>query len=436
MQPFLKEDLPRAFLHVDGDAFFASCEQALNPALKGKPVITGKERGIASAVSYEARRLGIMRSMPISEIKRLCPDVIWLPSDYETYSLFSKRMYAIVRRYTAMVEEYGIDECFGEITGLQRPLRASYEALGKQIKHDLETELGMTFSVGLAPSKVLSKLASKWNKPSGFTTIKGTRIHEFLEDLPIERIWGIGYRTTAYVGQFDITTALEFAMKPEWWIKENLNKPYQEIWYELRGISVLPIVRDSTHTPKQSISKTKTFTPPSSDPSFILSQFSKNAENACIKLRRHALATKRVFIYLKTQDFRYKSYELEFSQPLAHPSEIIKEIEEHLMSIYKPGVLYRATGLVLTDLSPAHTYQLDFFGTTAMSKNSDHVFGVVDSIDRKYGKHTVFLGSSYRALSGRQYQGDRNDQGRRSRNLFAGEGRRRRVGLPYLGEVK
>ncbi|MCZ6875870.1 MAG: DNA polymerase IV, partial [bacterium] len=149
---------PRAIIHIDADAFFAACEQARDPRLKGKPVVTGRERGIASAVSYEAKALGIKRGMRIQEIRDICPDIIHLPSDYETYSLYSVRMFSIVRRHTTQVEEYSIDECFAEITGLRRPRRMSYEAIAAHIKQDLERSLGITFSVGLAPSKVLAKI--------------------------------------------------------------------------------------------------------------------------------------------------------------------------------------------------------------------------------------------------------------------------------------
>jgi DNA polymerase-4 len=181
MQPLTLRAFPRAILHIDADAFFASCEQAVNPTLKGKPVITGKERGIASAVSYEAKALGIQRGMSIREIRALCPDIIHLPSDYETYSLFSQRMFAIVRRYTADVEEYSVDECFAELTGLRRPLKMSYLTMVERIKSDLERELGLTFSLGLAPTKVVAKIASKWHKPAGLTVIPGNTLHLFLD---------------------------------------------------------------------------------------------------------------------------------------------------------------------------------------------------------------------------------------------------------------
>src|SRR6266550_3267203 len=111
---------PRAILHVDGDSFFAACEIARDPRLKGKPVVTGKERGIVSACTYDLKARGIKRGMTLVEVRKIAPDAIILPSDYETYSLFSNRMYEIVRRYTPTVEEYSIDECFADLTGMRR----------------------------------------------------------------------------------------------------------------------------------------------------------------------------------------------------------------------------------------------------------------------------------------------------------------------------
>src|ERR1700752_1826783 len=189
--PLTLRSFPRAILHIDGDVFFASCEQSRAPELCGKLVVTGKECGIAASMSYEAKAKGVMRGMRLFEVKKLCPDAVILPSDYETYSLLSQRMFAIVRRYTPDVEEYSIDECFADLTGLRRPLRMSYQDMAQQIKKDLDTELGFTFSVGLAPTKVVAKIASKWEKPSGFTAIPGKRIHLYLQDLPVEKVWGI-----------------------------------------------------------------------------------------------------------------------------------------------------------------------------------------------------------------------------------------------------
>src|SRR3989454_10357021 len=160
MAPLSLHDFPRAILHIDGDAFFASCEQSRRPKLQGRPVVTGKERGIAASMSYEAKACEVTRGMRISDIRKLCPETVILPSDYETYSLLSKRFFAIVRRYTPDVEEYSIDECFADVTGLRRPLRMSYLQIAERIKQDLDTELGFTFLVGLAPNNVVAKIAS------------------------------------------------------------------------------------------------------------------------------------------------------------------------------------------------------------------------------------------------------------------------------------
>ena len=226
IEPLTISRYPRAIIHIDGDAFFASCEQSRNPSLRGKPVVTGKERGIAASMSYEAKARGVTRGMRIRDVLRVCPDAMILPSDYETYSLLSMRMFAIVRRYTPDVEEYSIDECFADLTGLRRPLRMSYETMAARIKHDLDTELGFTFSVGLALNKVLAKIASKWQKPSGLTVIPGRDIHRYLAKLPVDQVWGIGEQTTAYLHKQGIRTALALARRPESWVRARLTKPF------------------------------------------------------------------------------------------------------------------------------------------------------------------------------------------------------------------
>src|SRR3989344_6114392 len=212
------QSFPRAILRVDGDSFFASCEVAKNPSLRGKPVITGKERGIVSACTYEAKRRGIKRGMVLGEVRKICPEAIILASDYETYSLFSNRMYAIVRRYTPAVEEYSIDECFADLTGLRRTLGMPYPQMVERIKQDLELELGMTFSLGLSATKVLAKIGSKWEKPAGLTVIPLKDAQAFLEKTLIGAVWGIGPNTAAHLQKFGIRTAYDFARRDAGWV--------------------------------------------------------------------------------------------------------------------------------------------------------------------------------------------------------------------------
>src|SRR5512135_1550943 len=171
--PITIHSWPRAILHLDADAFFASCEQAIHPELKGRPVITGKERGIVAAASYEAKERGVKRGVRLSDVKKICPDAVILPSDYETYSLFSLRMFAILRRFSPDVEEYSIDEAFVDLTGLRRSYHGPYGMIARKMQKIIEKELGLSVSVGVSLSKVLAKIGSKHRKTHGITMIPG-----------------------------------------------------------------------------------------------------------------------------------------------------------------------------------------------------------------------------------------------------------------------
>ncbi len=424
----------RAILHIDGDCFFASCEVAKNPALKGKPVITGSERGIASAMTYEAKAKGVTRGMRIFEILKVCPDAIIIPSDYETYSLYSLRMQSIVRRYTEEVDPYSIDECFADITGLESFLGLSYEDIAKQIKYDLDRELGMTFSVGLAPTKVLAKVASKWDKPSGLTFIPQNKISEFLSKLDVGKVWGIGTQTGSLLNKYGVVTAYDFICKDSIWVREHLAKPYFETWQELRGTNVFKIEKEQKHIYK-SISKTKTFTPPSMDKEYVFSQLSKNVENACIKARRHGLVSPQISFFIKTQDFNTYGMEVGLSIPLAVPHEMIKALKESFDKVYQYGVLYRATGVVLEKLREDESHQMNLFGSDVCIDKMKTIYNFVDSLSVQFGKHAVFLGSSFRAMVSSPHKGDRAINAERTNDLFKGETKRKRLGIPMLGDA-
>ncbi len=425
---------PRAILHIDGDSFFASCEVAKDPSLKGKPVITGKERGIVSAATYEAKARGVKRGMKLSDARKVCPDAIILPSDYETYSIFSHRMYEIVRRYTPSVEEYSIDECFADLGGMRRVNRMSYKEMAERIKHELETELGMTFSLGLSATKVLAKIGSKWNKPSGLTLIPLIDVTVFLSKTPIGHVWGIGPNTAAYLRKYGIHTALDFARKEEGWVMRPLSKPLYEIWHELNGRAVYDIDTVGKQG-YQSISKTKTFTPPSTDPVFVFSQLSKNVENACIKARRWNLVTSEIFFFLKTQQFKYQGCEITLPHPTNVPQDILRHVEEQFPRVFQKGTEYRTTGITLTKLRDGESQQLDLFGAVTHTSALARVFSSVDEISHRYGKHAVFLGSSLTAMTYGAHLGDRGDLPSRTKTLFKGETGRKRLPLPMLGEV-
>jgi len=430
-QPLTIHSWPRAILHLDADAFFASCEQAIHPELRGKPVITGKERGIVAAASYEAKARGIKRGMRLFEVKQVCPDAVILPSDYETYSLFSLRMFEILRRFSPDVEEYSIDEAFVDLTGLRRSYHGPYEMIAKKMQESVEAELGLTVSVGLSISKVLAKIGSKHNKPHGLTIIPGRDIHLYLKDLPLEKVWGIGLNTAAFLNKFGITTALEFARKDEGFIKQYLSKPYHEVWHELNGSSVYPVTTESKSS-YQSISKAKTFTPPSNDRTFIFAQLSKNLENACIKARRHKLAAARLILFLRTQEFRNTGIEMKVSRPSAYPAHLFGLLRDGLDRVYQADSFYRQTGVVLAGLVPETKIQYTLFDDPARIEKMARIYTTVDALSEKFGKYTVHHASSLPTKIQSQHEGERGDVPQRVSDLFRGENKRQRLGLPLL----
>ncbi len=430
-QPLTIRSWPRAILHLDADSFFASCEQAAHPELRGKPVITGTERGIVAAASYEAKAKGITRGVSLYDVKKICPDAIIVPSDYETYSLFSIRMFEILRRFSPDVEEYSVDEAFVDLTGLRRSFHGPYWMIAKKMQDTIEKELGITVSVGVSLSKVLAKIGSKHNKPHGLTIIPGRDIHVFLEKLPVGKIWGIGPNTAAFLGKFGITTALQFARKDEKFIQKYLSKPYQEIWHELNGRSVYPVVTESKSS-YQSISKTKTFTPPSDDETFVFAQLSKNLENACIKARRYKLSATRLILFLRTQEFRDAGIEIKLDRATAYPIDLFVPLREGFDQIYKPRTLYRQTGVVIAGLVSETTVQYTLFDDTEKIEKYSKIYVAVDKVSEKFGKYTVHHAASLPTKLQTQHEGERGDTPERKNELFKGENKRQRLGLPVL----
>jgi DNA polymerase-4/DNA polymerase V len=420
---------PRAILHVDGDAFFASCEEVIHPELKGKPVITGGERGIVACPNYAAKKLGIQRGVSLREAKVLCPDLIILPSDYETYSLFSRRMFNIIRQFTPQVEEYSIDEAFADLTGMRRALRAPYDDIARKIKQAIYSDLGLTVSVGLSITKVLAKVASKYEKPDGLTLIPGRAIPDFLRELPVEKIWGIGRATTEYLRGMGIRTALQFAELPKGVVLKRFTKPGQEIWRELRGESVYPVSSEEKST-YASICKSKTFAPPTNNPAYLFAHLLRNFESACMKARRYDLAPKKIVVFLRKNDFNSVGSEAKLARPCVYPLELAELLRNLFKSIYDPKDIYRSTGTVLLDLVPDRNIQYSLFEEPLRAENIRKIYEAADIVNGRFGKHTLHLGGAH--LIDQFGKGRRGEPTDREKTRFFGESRRRHLGLPII----
>jgi DNA polymerase-4/DNA polymerase V len=387
----------KVILHMDGDAFFVSVEIAKNPKLKGLPVVTGEERGIVSALSYEAKAIGIVRGMPIYRVERDFPNVIIVPGDYASYARYSSLMFDIVRRYADDVEEYSIDECFADLTGLDRPLKMTYLQIAERIKREINAELKLSISIGLAPTKVLAKVASKWKKPNGLTVIERASALDFLMKTPIGKIWGIGPKTSEVLQQKGIYTAGDFVRKELTWVRENFSKPYEVIWQELNGISVMEL-DPRPKTVYSSMQRTRSFHPATNDAVFLFSQLSKHIEDVCSKARHFKLSPKKASFFLKTKDFKFVIRTVILSSATNAPEIILSLAQKEFAKLHTKGVLYRTTGVILHDLVAGTASQADLFGGNARANKFELIHNQIDSLENKFGKRTVYLASTHNAL--------------------------------------
>lgn len=428
-QPLNLRSFPTAVAHLDGDAFFAAVEQSVDPSLKGRPVVTGKERGIIACASYEAKALGVKRGIPLFEARRMCRDLVILPSDYETYSIYSKRMFDIMRHYTPMVEEYSIDEGFADLSGLRRVFKTSYEEIARRMQEEIRAELDITVSCGLSLTKSLAKLASKFRKPRGFTPVAGHHIHLFLQQTPLEKVWGFGPNTVNLLKKHGLRTAYDFVMRPEKWAERLMGKIGRELWNELRGNVMYPVSAEEKSS-YYTISKGRTFTPPSRDRTFVYAKLVRNLESAFIKARRHRLRAKVIGIALRHQDFSEDAAESVLNRATAATQEAMPLAAALFEHLFREGVDYRATMVVLGKLEADRGDQFELFEDRVRIDKMTVASRAIDEVNERFGKHKLSLGPSL--FLRREERTEREALPWRKTNLLGGETKRKRLNIPRL----
>ena len=375
-------------LHADADSFFAGVEQALNPALRGKPVVTGAERGIIAAASYEAKARGIKRGLQLHEAKRLCPDLVILPSDYEAYSLYSQRMFSILRRFTPNVEEYSIDEAFADLSGCGDVIGCPLETVAERLRNAVSSEMGLTVSVGVSLTKTLAKLCSKFRKPNGQTILRREHIYVMLKRTPVAKVWGIGPASAEKLRARGIATAYDFTRMDEAAVLRLLHKPGHETWRELKGRRVFPLDLESKRD-YDSMMKGHTFSPPSDDPRLVFSEALRNMTNAMAKLRRHAHLAKEIGLCLRLKDYTGQTAGALLPCPTSHDCEAAPVLRSLFDALFTPGQLYRSTVVWFGALVSERNRQLDLFEETPIRHDYGKLDAAVDRINLRYGQHAV-----------------------------------------------
>lgn len=248
----------RRILHIDMDAFFAAVEQRRNPNLIGKALVIGgsgdpTQRGVVSTASYEARKFGIHSAMPLRTAYKLCPHAVFLPVDYREYARVSGKIKDILQKFCPLMQDVGIDEAFLDISQIDKPP----EEIAKEIKTAIKQVTGLTCSIGIAPNKLLAKIASDMQKPDGLTIINNDDIENRIWPLPVRKLWGVGPKTEAYLKEMGIETVGALALLSLEKLLEKFGNSYGKYLYEAsRGIDDSPLI---THWEPKSTSREVTF---------------------------------------------------------------------------------------------------------------------------------------------------------------------------------
>lgn len=237
--------MQRKIIHIDMDSFFASVEQRDHPELRGKPIVVGgdSERGVVATASYEARKFGIHSAMSMSRAKTLCKDLIVVQGNHHKYKEVSLQMREIFHEYTDLIEPLSLDEAFLDVTVNKPGIELAVD-IAQEIKQKIQERLQLTASAGVSYNKLLAKIASDWRKPNGLTTIHPDRAQDFIDQLRVEKIWGVGPKTADTMHKMGIFTGADLRKVSQDRLTQVFGKTGILFYQFARGIDERPVIVD------------------------------------------------------------------------------------------------------------------------------------------------------------------------------------------------
>ena len=388
------------FALADCNNFFVSCERVFRPDLEGKPVVvlSGNDGCVVSR-SNEAKALGIKMGVPLYQIKPLVDKegVVCFSSNFSLYGDLSDRVMSMIRRCTSRFDQYSIDECFFNIDHIAADRQKSY---CEQLVKDIRRGVGIPVSIGIAPSKTLAKVASKYAKQyPGYHGVCEIRTEEqrlkALSSFEIGDVWGIGRRAKVKLQNAGIYTALDFTLKTATFARNVLNKPGLLTWQELRGQDAIDITQLLM---KQSITTSRTFASAITDPTLLEEQIANFCAHCARQLRTQNSVAQQLYVYAHTSAFRtdieqhYLSELVTLPVATSNTQELISYALNAFRKAYRPGVLYKKAGVVLLKVIPETAVVPDLFDTKDRSREK-RLQRVLDHIDDRLGKRSIILGS-------------------------------------------
>ena len=381
----------RAILHVDMDAFYASIEQRDHPELAGQPVIVGgtRGRGVVAAASYEVRRFGVHSAMPIGQALRLCPHAICVPVRMAHYQEVSAQVFRVFHELTPLVQGSSLDEAYLDVTASQA-LFGDPVTMAVRIKERIRELTGLTASVGVAPSKLVAKIASELDKPDGLTVIPQDRVRERLSGLSVRRLPGLGRKKGAQVEAAGIRTLGELSQAPDAVLWPLFGRYSERLRQRASGVDEEPVHPDLE---EQSLGAEETFEDDLDDPRALHLALAALTDRACERLRRKALACACIGVKIRTSDFVTVTRQRHVAPP-THDGRSIAQVAREQLERWlteQPNAKLRLLGVVLSELAPAG--QLDLFESSPHATALD---AALDAVRSRFGRTALKRGNTIR----------------------------------------
>jgi DNA polymerase IV len=381
--------MSRAVLHVDMDAFYASVEQHDDPSIAGRPVIVGWTggRGVVTAASYEVRPFGVHSAMPMRTALKLCPHAICVRPRMARYQQVSRTVFAVFHEVTPLVEGLSLDEAFLDVTASQELLGGAVQ-IARRIKQQIRERTGLTASVGVAPNKLVAKIASDLMKPDGLSVVEPSRVRAVLDPLSVRRLPGLGRKTGARVEAAGIHTLAELRGAPDAVLWPLFGRYTAWVRERASGIDDRPVLPD---VEEKSLSAEDTFAEDIADARTLQAQLARLADLACARLRSRQLVAGCIAVKIRRHDFRTFTRQRAVA-PATQAGRVIAGVAAELLDRWlstHAGAKLRLLGVVLTELKPAS--QLGLFEDARRAGRLD---ATLDEARARFGERALRRGNT------------------------------------------
>jgi len=381
--------MSRAVLHVDMDAFYAAVEQHDDPRLAGQPVIVGWEgaRGVVAAASYEVRRFGVHSAMPMAAARKRCPHATCVRPRMQRYQEVSGVVFGVFREVTPLVQGLSLDEAFLDVTASQHLPGGAVE-IARGIKRLIAARTGLTASVGVAPNKLVAKIASDLMKPDGLTVVEPGRVHLVLDPLSVRRLPGLGRKTGAKVEAAGIRTLGELRSAPDAVLWPLFGRYTAWMRERASGVDERPVLPE---VEEKSLSAEDTFENDIADPRTLQRQLARLADLAASRLRARGLMAGCIGVKIRRWDFVTFTRQRAVTPPTCEARAVAGVATELLMRWLgaNPGAKLRLLGVVLTELTPAS--QLGLFEE---SRRAGRLDAALDEARARFGSRALRRGNT------------------------------------------